>query len=86
VERDDAADEDAPADVDEAGLAHDPGDRSGDGATLRKHYGKYMLPRQSASEMNKLRAAGRGTGAPPMGNVRDAAKIGSEDTKVALGQ
>jgi integrase len=49
-------------------------------ATLRKHYGKYM-PRQGASEMNKLRAAGRtakiGSG---------TAEIGSEDPKATLAQ
>ena len=33
-------------------------------ATLRKHYGKYM-PRQGASEMDKLRAAGEANGVLP---------------------
>ncbi len=32
--------------------------------TLRKHYGKYM-PRQGASEMNKLRIGGRAAATAP---------------------
>src|SRR5262249_4304344 len=49
-------------------------------ATLRKHYGKYM-PRQGASEMNKLRAAGR---TAKIGS--ETGEIGSEDLKASLGQ
>ena len=62
-------------------------------ATLRKHYGKYM-PRQGASEMDKLRAVGgatavlsksaRATLEAEIGS--ETPKIGSEVSKVALGQ
>jgi hypothetical protein len=60
-------------------------------ATLRKHYGKYMRW-QGASEMDKLRAVASVN--PPMQPWAAVAteigsetpKIGSEVSKVALGQ
>jgi hypothetical protein len=62
-------------------------------ATLRKHYGKYM-PRQGASEMDKLRAVGGANAVLSKGaRATLEAEIGSETpeirseiSKVALGQ
>ena len=53
-------------------------------ATLKKHYGRYM-PRQGASEMHKLRAVAC-EHRPMHSRGAGAAEIGSEVSKVALGQ
>jgi hypothetical protein len=51
-------------------------------ATLKKHCGRYM-PRQGASEMDKLRALAGVNGARPRHpRVADAAEIGSEMAKI----
>ncbi len=50
-------------------------------ATLRKHYGKYM-PRQGASEMEKLRAAGGASRALSTSDLSThQAEIGSETSR-----